>query len=454
MNAIIGLTGLVLDTNLSPRQRGYLDKVQTASKALLRLLNDILDYSKIEAGRMEMELEPFELADVVRSVADLFLPRMDEKGLRWAVEIDPKLPNYLLGDAFRLSQVLMNLVGNAVKFTERGEISLRAELLESGVSSVKARLTVRDTGVGMAPERIANLFEEFTQADGSITRKYGGSGLGLCIVKRLAALMDGEVSVASEPGLGSAFSFTACFQPLRSLEGQVMGSVAGPHLPELAKRAKPIRGAPVLVVDDDEINRTLAENLLAKLGLRPSCAASGHEALQWVVEEPFAAVLMDLQMPEMDGLEATRRIIRLLGEKAPPVIALTAAALEQDRQACLAAGMREHLVKPLSPETLLEVLLRWIKPRPEPVLRPLEEQELARLVSLLQELRQLLSNNNYLAIRKAEAIAALLNGTTLHEPASPLLEAAGQLKFKAALAALGDLLKNPVLVSACENQNT
>jgi len=445
MNAMIGLTGLALDTDLTPRQRGYLDKVQTSSKALLRLLNDILDYSKIEAGHMEMEQEPFELADVARSVADLFLPRMDEKGLRWLVELDPQLPNYLLGDAFRLGQVLMNLVGNAVKFTDHGGISLRADLLDSTEVFVKLRLTVRDTGIGMNPEQIEHLFAEFTQADGSITRKYGGTGLGLSIVKRLVALMDGEVAVESELGRGSAFSFTARFQQIGNLRKRVTGSIVAPHFTELSRRARPIRSAAVLVVDDDENNRTLAENVLAKLGLRASCAASGQEALQWVARESFAAVLMDLQMPEMDGLEATHRIIQRLGEKAPPIIALTAAALEQQRQACLAVGMREHLVKPLSPEILLEALLRWIKPLPEPEMRPLKAEELPRLISQLEELRKLLAGNNYLAVRKAEAIAALLNGTILQNPASPLLEAAGQLKFKIALLALDRFLERPEL---------
>ncbi|MFM8330097.1 MAG: ATP-binding protein, partial [Candidatus Methylumidiphilus sp.] len=257
MNAIIGLTGLALDGELTRRQRGHLDKVQTSAKALLRLLNDILDYSKIEAGRLDIERVPFELAEVVRGVAELFAPMMEEKSIIWRVDLPKELPRHLLGDAFRLGQVLINLVGNAVKFTERGEVAFSAVVVDKTAADLSLRMTVRDTGIGMTAGQIEHLFVEFTQADSSITRKYGGSGLGLSISKRLIGLMGGEITVASAPQQGSAFSFTARFQTIDAAPLHNAGPALAP-LRGLAQRAKPISGASVLVVDDDESNRTLA----------------------------------------------------------------------------------------------------------------------------------------------------------------------------------------------------
>lgn len=436
MNAILGLTGLALDTGLTPRQRGYLDKVQSAAKALLRLLNDILDHSKIEAGRMDIERVPFALEDVARGVADLFIPRMDEKGLAFQIALDPKLPKHLLGDGFRLSQALINLLGNAVKFTEHGEISLAVDLLELTGTAARLRATVRDTGIGIAPEQIEHLFTEFTQADSSTTRQYGGTGLGLAIVKRLAGLMGGEVAVESAPGQGSAFSFTAWFQRTGDAALVLDAKAALPGWRELAQRALPLRGARVLVVDDDEANRTLAEDVLLKLGLRPVCAASGEEAVQAATRAPFAAVLMDLQMPGIDGFAATRQLRAVLGGDGPPIIAVTAAAMAQHRAACLAAGMREHLAKPLEPERLLDSLLRWVQPPPSPEPRRFRETERQALAGLLAELAGLLAEHNYSAKLKAEAIADALAGTAWAGPAQPLLDAVDQLKFAQALAAL------------------
>lgn len=438
MNAIVGLTGLALDTELTDRQRGYLEKVRSSSKALLRLLNDILDYSKIEAGCLEIERTPFDLADVLRNALDLFAPRMEEQGLAWSVELAPELPRYLIGDAFRLNQILINLIGNAVKFTERGEIGVRADLLDCDQTSLCLRIVVRDTGIGMTPEQIEHLFSEFTQADSSITRKYGGTGLGLSIVKRLVGLMDGEIWASGEPGRGSVFSFTARFLRIGETLPQTPPPPAPLPLRELARRAAPIRGAHVLVVDDDEANRALAQELMDGLGLRASCAANGQEALDLTRRESFAAVLMDLQMPEMDGIETTRRILANLGERSPPVLALTAAAMERHRQACLEAGMRERLTKPLLPETLLDALLRWIEPVRQTALRIPGAEELDRQEPPLDALERLLAGHKYAAKDAARTFAVSLGGTVLSETFVPVTEAADKLKFAQALKALQD----------------
>ncbi len=508
MNAVIGLTQLALDTRLDEQQRDYLSKVLRSSRALLGILNDILDYSKIEAGCIEIEDLDFSLEDVLRATGDLFSVRAEEKGLELFIDIAPDVPDRLQGDPLRFGQIISNLVGNAIKFTERGEIHVRVDWAQRTADSIKLRVAVRDTGIGVTPEQAARLFQPFVQADASMTRRFGGTGLGLTICKRLVELMGGQITLSSEAGQGSTFAFTARFglsrarpaaqtarpalrdlKRMRSLvvddhqtslmimrsmlerwHFQVSTAASGEEgvrlfhearaqgepfdlllldwkMPgmsgldtvrliesavhddrdrrpptiimvtaygrdELLKEAqeididailtKPvtpsnlfdtlielqqgkspetapisevfistrltletIRGARILLVEDNELNQQVAQEYLAKGGLAVSVAGNGQEALELVQNQSFDAVLMDLHMPVMDGFEATRRIRALEGGVYLPIIAMTAAAMSQDREASAAAGMNDHIAKPVDPRELAETLIRWIKARPD-----------------------------------------------------------------------------------------
>ncbi|MDD4977449.1 MAG: response regulator [Gallionella sp.] len=515
MNAIIGLSTLGLQLHGVPSKlRDYLSKIQTSSKALLTIINDILDYSKVEAGRMELDPIEFDLEQLLDNVADLFNVHAEEKGLELIFEIDPAIPPYLIGDALRIGQVMNNLVGNAVKFTLKGEIHTKVTLLElQGTrpqQQAQLRFNVRDTGIGISPEQIGNLFKAFSQADSSITRNYGGTGLGLTISKKLVEKMGGDLQVESVYGQGSCFCFDITLpistqahidrapdklrgmrvlvvddsetsrlilaQMLRSWEFDVTEVDSGPaalkllqiaaadaakayelvlldwkmpemdgvtvtrriremvsknELPKLpvvlmvtayskdnlleeiqdlqvsAMLTKPvnssrlfdaimnakgniplsknspaeetwyelaanIHGAHVLLVDDNEINQLVARDLLVHMGLCVNVANNGEEALAQLDKQTYDIVLMDLQMPVMDGFEACRRIRSQERYARLPVIAMTAAVMADDRSASLAAGMNAHIAKPIDPATLLRTLLQWIAPRQEhyPVLRP------------------------------------------------------------------------------------
>jgi PAS domain S-box-containing protein len=546
MNAMIGLTQLALDTRLTVQQRDYLTKVLSASRALLGILNDILDYSKIEAGRIDIEAIDFCLEDVLRATGDLFSMRADEKGVELFIDIARDVPNRLIGDPLRLAQVINNLVGNAIKFTEKGEIYVRVEVLVKAVDSVCIRVAVRDTGIGMTAEQSARLFQPFMQADSSVTRKFGGSGLGLTICKRLMELMDGEISLYSEPGCGSTFSFTLRLglsstpavklqdlQIMRTLvvddqetsllimrsileswHFQVTTADSGTEALQLfvaaQERGEPfdlllldwkmpgmsgldtaqaismtisgeqevyppiimmvtaygreellkasdeikvdailtkpvtqsslfdaliklqhkeksqglpvteifaatratlssIRGAHILLVEDNELNQQVAKEFLAKGFLTVTIANNGQEALEMVQQNEFDAVLMDLHMPVMDGFEATRRIRDLPIGKNLPIIAMTAAAMSQDREACTEAGMNDHVAKPVDPQELATALSRWVKPKPialtesptpdTPTIEEACEQDIAALerqlpgVSVRESLVRLGGNN-------------------------------------------------------------
>ena len=500
MNAIIGLTQLTLDSDLNPKQRDHLRKVFRSSKALLGILDDILDYSKIEAGKLDLEQIEFSLEEVVKNVNDLFSIKIAEKDLELFLEMDRNIQCNLIGDPLRLGQVLNNLVGNAIKFTERGEIHLKVEMLSHQEDKALLRFAVRDTGIGMDKSQVDHLFSAFNQADSSITRKYGGTGLGLSISKRLVEMMGGEISLSSALGEGSTFAFTACFLQggantklyhqhelkamrtlivddqetslivlehyLQSWQFDVTGTTSGeealklialadresrpyeillvdwkmPNMdgleltrrvdnevrqgalkyaptvimvtahdkesllneagtsqpdsvlvkpvtpsalfnsllhiqqPDLVKHscvkerrvdlqalAAPIRGAHILLVEDNEINQEVAMEFLSKAGLITTVANHGREAVEWVQKETFDAILMDIQMPVMDGLMATRLIRGLPQGKDIPIIALSAAAMLQDKEASELAGMNDHVAKPLDPRQLIHSLLKWIK---------------------------------------------------------------------------------------------
>ena len=502
MNAILGLTRLTLETELTERQRDYLFKVQSSSRALLNLLNDILDYSKIEAGRLELECIDFDLDDVLHTLSDLFSYAAEEKGVEIFYEIAPGVPNGLKGDPLRLGQILANLIGNAVKFTSRGEIHVKAEALESPGGEVVLCFSVRDTGIGIEKDQCEALFHAFSQVDSSISRRYGGTGLGLTINKHLVQLMGGEISVASELGVGSVFSFSVrlgistAVQPARDPEnlrgmralvvddqetsrvilqrimeswsflvstcasgaeaiglilqasqerrpfelvlldwkmpgidglevarmvqdelaqggGQgsptvimvsaygreqllecagethlddilikpvtssnLFDSVIGiqsrkarrsPHrateagLEQDARLAR-IRGARILLVEDNEINQLVALESLRKMGFEVEVAANGREAVELAAANSYRAILMDLQMPEMDGFQATALIRATATGRDLPIIALTAAAMVQEKKACLDAGMNDHVPKPIDPAELAQTLITWIAP--------------------------------------------------------------------------------------------
>ncbi|MDR3368804.1 response regulator [Rhodoferax sp.] len=502
MNAIIGLTELALDTPLDERQQDYLNKVLGSSRALLGILNDILDYSKIEAGRIDMESVDFSLDGILRATCDLFSIGADKKGLELFVEMAPDVPDRLVGDPLRLGQVINNLVGNAIKFTQQGEVHVQIKQVRLTEQTVTLRVAVRDTGIGLTQEQADRLFQPFVQADATVSRKFGGTGLGLTISRRLVELMHGQITVSSEPGHGSTFVFTCLLglsgarpqtgvnpsnlltrralvvddqetslvimraileswhcqvctansgedglqqflqaqaraEPfdllildwkmpgmsgldtaraindavrqstenrpptiimvtaysredmLKELDNLVVdailtkpvtpsnlfdavvrfqtgGSAQSSQMSDVFSTTRStlnsLRGASILLVEDNELNQQVAEEFLAKGGLSVTVANNGLEALKLVQMTHFDAVLMDLHMPIMDGFEATRRIRALpLGAKLP-IIAMTAAAMAEDRQASAAAGMNDHIAKPIEPQTLADTLVRWIKP--------------------------------------------------------------------------------------------
>ncbi|MGR9014756.1 MAG: PAS domain S-box protein, partial [Gammaproteobacteria bacterium] len=502
MNAILGLARLASETELTPKQQDYLNKIQIASQALLGILNDILDLSKIESGRLEIERIEFDPTVMLQNVSDLFIVKAEEQGLEIFLDVSPDIPLTVLGDPLRIRQILSNLVSNAIKFTLKGEIHIRMELIESSNDDLLLRLSVRDTGIGMDESAIERLFQSFSQADASITRKFGGSGLGLAISKQLAELLGGSIDVSSQLGKGSIFSFavhcgkgqaydwsldshhlhdarvlviddqeTSCIILKNTLESwqlyaetalsaeqglqkiiaaeqagtpfnlllldwqmegmdglelvqelnqkrekeelaypptiimvtahnkeqllQAASDMYAPldavltkpvvpscllntilhvyhyqgkdyHIPEMPidpyVAAHPLYDAHVLLVEDNKLNQQVASEFLAKAGLRVSIANHGGEAVQRVQEEDFDAVLMDLQMPEMDGFEATRRIREIPACVNLPIIAMTAAAMRHDRKTCLDAGMNDHVAKPINPLELINTLLFWIKP--------------------------------------------------------------------------------------------
>ena len=507
MNAIIGMSHLCLGTELKPRQKDYIEKVYTSAQSLLGIINDILDFSKIEAGKLEIESIPFRMDEVLDNLGNLIALKAQEKGLELLFDTHPDVPKALLGDPLRLGQILLNLTGNAVKFTENGEIVVRTEPLRITEEAVEIRVSVQDTGIGMTREQCNRLFQSFSQADTSTTRKYGGTGLGLAISKKLTELMAGRIWVESEPGAGSAFIFTAVFGRTLDMEKRIQESrpadldqfkvlvvddIASSremleatllsfsfrvtcvnsgqdaltalekcpsddpfklvlmdwkmpgmdgieatkriknhpslkHMPtvimvtaygreEVMQQAenvgmegflikpvtsstlldtimevlgekggfrgaarsddtwkiKPIdaiRGAHVLLAEDNKINQQVAEELLGQAGVKVTIANNGKEAVAQLEKEMFDAVLMDVQMPEMDGYEATQTIRKNLEFKDLPIIAMTANVMAGDREKCLEAGMNDHVAKPIDPDKLFASLLQWIPPR-ELVLNP------------------------------------------------------------------------------------
>jgi CheY-like chemotaxis protein/two-component sensor histidine kinase len=331
--------------------------MQQAAGSLLRIINDILDLSKIEAHRLELIQEPFSLRELQQQVSELFQLSIEAKKLAYVVDIDPNLPDGVVGDSLRLGQVLNNLVGNAVKFTEAGGIIVKVRQEERLDTMVSICFSVTDTGIGISPDQAGQLFQPFSQADSSIARKFGGTGLGLSISRQLVELMGGTITLSSTKGKGSSFSFTIRFLMQDKTDRQQPAE----RPVSLYERARPMHGAEILLVEDNEVNRYAAQELLEKAGLAVTAVTHGGDALKALQKQRFHAVLMDMQMPEMDGIQATRLIRRLPNGANIPIIALTGAASESDRESCIAAGMNDHIGKPINALELLQKLLQWLK---------------------------------------------------------------------------------------------
>ena len=359
MNGIMGMIDLVWRRMTDPKARLQLAKAKQSSQHLLALINDILDISKIEAQRMTLELTPFRLQEVIDHMEGVVAHRAEEKGLRLAVAPLPQAAgDFLLGDPLRLGQVLINLVGNAVKFTSYGSVSVGFRVQEETPADVLLRCEVVDTGIGIAAEDMGRLFNSFEQADSSTTRRYGGTGLGLAISRRLVELMGGEIGVDSVPGQGSSFWFVVRLQKFLA-PADVGGSDVPHELPELQLRRE-FGGCRVLLVEDEPINSEVSCCLLEEVGLQVDLAVDGAQAVEMARLHSYSVILMDMQMPNLNGVDATRAIRADSLNRHTPILAMTANAYEEDRQACFAAGMNEHLSKPIHPDQLFERLLKWL----------------------------------------------------------------------------------------------
>ncbi|MGE0637348.1 MAG: response regulator [Bacteroidia bacterium] len=352
MNAIMGMSQLLSETELNEKQHKYLSSIQFASDNLLALINDVLDLAKIEAEKITFEKTPFSIKDLIEKLVEIMRPKIDEKELSTIIKIDEKIPELLIGDPFRLNQIIMNLVSNSVKFTKKGSITIEAIFEKETHADVTIMCRVTDTGIGISKENITKVFEHFTQAESEITRKYGGTGLGLTIVKKLVENQGGLISVESELEKGTTFSFTLNFA--KALQGQKK------HFDKKStKDLKSISGKIVLLVEDNDLNTMVATEFLEKSGLIVAHAENGIIAVNMAHEKKYDFILMDIQMPEMDGYSAAKKIKSdsSSASATTPIIAMTAHAMQGEKEKCINAGMNDYISKPLQKDKLIELLL-------------------------------------------------------------------------------------------------
>jgi signal transduction histidine kinase/CheY-like chemotaxis protein len=363
MNAIIGMSRLALMADPAPRLRNYLGKILGAGEHLLGIVNDILDVSKIEAGQMTLEQVEFDLNELLDGLSNLTAVKLDARRVELVFRVGTGVPARLVGDPLRLGQVLINLTSNAVKFTGQGGIVVAVDVAARSATGVSLRFCVTDTGIGMDADQLARLFQSFSQGDDSITRKYGGTGLGLSISKQLVELMGGAISVASTPGVGSSFSFTVALGLGESGAGMpaAAGAAPGRFAPDAPGLAR-LSGARILLVEDNANNREVALDFLAAAPVVVDVAVHGGQAVEMVQLKDYDLVLMDIEMREVDGFSATRRIRAIAGLDALPIVAMTAHAMAGERERSLAAGMNDHIAKPIDPDVLFRTLLAWIDP--------------------------------------------------------------------------------------------
>ncbi len=359
MNAIIGFTEILMRADLGPQEKEYLIYIRDAGRGLISLIGDILDFSKIEAGKLTIELIDFDLVKVVKGAVQLLAEQAEAKGLTIEKKIDPRLPQRTIGDPGRLRQILINLLGNAIKFSDSGTIIIEAtQKIENADGSVVVYFSVTDQGVGLSEQEIGKLFQPFVQADGSTTRKFGGTGLGLSICKRLVELMDGRIGIESTKGSGAKFWFTLPYELAKSQEAPQETSM---QIRALHAKRSAFASALILVADDHPANQLVAQLQLEKLGLSAHLASNGLEVLEALKSNNYSAILLDCQMPEMDGYQTAREIRKQEdGAQHIPIIAMTASAMQSDRDACIAAGMDDYISKPFELEQLREVLDNWL----------------------------------------------------------------------------------------------
>ena len=359
MNAIMGMTDLALRRASDAKQIDQLHKVNNASHHLLSVINNILDISKIEAERLTLEQIDFRLGGVLENLSSLLSQKASGKGLRLLIDIAPELANRsLCGDPLRLGQILLNLTGNALKFTTQGSVSIRVQISEERPADLLLRFDVSDTGIGISPEDQKRLFTAFEQANGSTTRQYGGTGLGLAICKRLAQMMGGSIGIESDPGVGSNFWFTVRLsKSTQPLAVSILPSTAAAE----TRIKQRYNGARVLLAEDEPINQEVSRGLLEEVGLVVDLAADGLLAVDMAKATNYALILMDMQMPLLDGVEACKAIRLCPGRENTPILAMTANAFEEDRQRCFEAGMNDHIAKPVDPDLLFETLFKWLQ---------------------------------------------------------------------------------------------
>ena len=359
MNAIMGMTDLALRRASDAKQIDQLHKVNNASHHLLSVINNILDISKIEAERLTLEQIDFRLGSVLENLSSLLSQKASGKGLRLLIDIAPELANRsLCGDPLRLGQILLNLTGNALKFTTQGSVSIRVQISEERPADLLLRFDVSDTGIGISPEDQKRLFTAFEQANGSTTRQYGGTGLGLAICKRLAQMMGGSIGIESDPGVGSNFWFTVRLsKSTQPLAVSILPSTAAAE----TRIKQRYNGARVLLAEDEPINQEVSRGLLEEVGLVVDLAADGLLAVDMAKATNYALILMDMQMPLLDGVDACKAIRLCPGRANTPILAMTANAFEEDRQRCFEAGMNDHIAKPVDPDLLFETLFKWLE---------------------------------------------------------------------------------------------